>query len=238
MKADIILAGGSQAVRAAIEATKTIPIVVAHFEDPVREGFVDSLARPGGNVTGLSRMSGDLEGKRLELLKETVPRLRRVGVFFNPSNPTNVLVLKEVEKAAQGLGLQLQPLAADDSGDLQARLDSMSRERTEAIVIITDRLIANHRKRIVEFAVKNRLPIMLPTSTTIDEALMSYAPSNADLFRRAATYVDKILKGAKAADLPIEQPTKFELVINLKTAKQIGLTIPPNVLARADRVVK
>jgi putative ABC transport system substrate-binding protein len=239
LKVDVILAGGSEAVRPAKEAAKTIPIVVAHFEDPIGEGFVTSLARPGGNITGLSRMSSDLTGKRLELLKEVVPGLRRVGMLANPGNANNSLVLKEADVAARGLGMQLQRLEVRRPEDLEAAFATATKDRTEAVIVSVDRIFDTQRKRIINFAQKNRLPTAFHTSRAVQEGgLLSYAPNILDLFRRSATYVDKILKGAKPADLPVEQPTKFELVINLKTAKQIGLTIPPNVLARADRVIK
>ena len=239
LKVDVILAGGSEAVRPAKEAAKTIPIVVAHFEDPIGEGFVASLARPGGNITGLSRMSSDLTGKRLELLKEVVPGLRRAGMLANPTNANNILVLKEAEVAARGLGVQLQRLEARRSDDLEATFALATKDRTEAIIVSVDRIFDTQRKRIISFAQKNRLPTAFHNSRAVQEGgLLSYAPNILDLFRRSAAYVDKILKGTKPADLPVEQPTKFELVINLKTAKQIGLTIPPNVLARADRVIR
>jgi putative ABC transport system substrate-binding protein len=239
LKVDVILAGGSEAVRPAKEATKTIPIVVAHFEDPIGEGLVANLARPGGNITGLSRMSSDLAGKRLELLKEAVPAIRRVGVFVNPANAANSLAIKEADVAAQGLGLQLQRLEVRRFDDLEAAFAIATKDRTDALIPSVDRIFDTQRKRIIDFAAKNRLPTMFHTSRAVQEGgLMSYAPHLLDLFRRSATYVDKILKGAKPADLPVEQPTKFEFVINLKTAKQIGVTIPPNVLARADKVIK
>jgi putative tryptophan/tyrosine transport system substrate-binding protein len=239
LKVDVILAGGSEAVRPAKEAAKTIPIVVAHFEDPIGEGFVASLARPGGNITGLSRMSSDLTGKRVELLKEMVPGLLRVGMFANPANANNILVLKEADVAARGLGLQVQRLEVRHPEDFEAAFATATKDRTEAIIVSVDRIFDTQRKRIINFTQKNRLPTAFHNSRAVQEGgLLSYAPNILDLFRRSATYVDKILKGAKPADLPVEQPTKFELVINLKTAKQIGLTIPPNVLARADRVIK
>jgi putative tryptophan/tyrosine transport system substrate-binding protein len=239
LKVDVILAGGSEAVRPAREATKTIPIVVAHFEDPIGEGFVASLARPGGNITGLSRMSSDLAGKRLELLKEAVPAVRKVGVFVNPANGANVLAMKEADVAAPGLGLRLQRLEVRRHNELEAAFALVTKDRTDALIPSVDRIFDTQRKRIIDFAVKNRLPTMFHTSRAVEEGgLISYAPNILDLFRRAAVYVDKILKGTKPQDLPVEQPTKFEFVINLKTGKQIGVTIPPNVLARADRVIR
>ena len=239
LKVDVLLVGGSEAVRSARQATTAIPIVVAHFEDPVAEGFVASLARPGGNITGLSRMSSDLAGKRLELLKETVPTIRRVGVLLNPSNPPNLLHIKEAEEAAPRLGLRIQRLEVRRAEEIETVLAGAIEDRIDALIPSVDRIFDTPRKRILDFAIRHRLPTMYHTSRIVEQGgLMSYAPNIQDLFRRAAAYVDKILKGAKPADLPVEQPTKFEMVINLKTAKQIGLTIPPNVLARADRVVR
>jgi putative ABC transport system substrate-binding protein len=239
LKVDVILAGGSEAVRPAKQATTTIPIVVAHFEDPIGEGYVASLARPGGNITGLSRMSSDLAGKRLQLLKEAVPTVRRVGIFLNPANQTNLLAVKEADGAARGLGLQVQRLEVRRPDELEAAFAMVTKERSDALIPSVDRIFDTQRMRIIDFASKNRLPTMFHASRTVQEGgLMSYAPNVLDLFRRSATYVDKILKGAKPADLPVEQPTKFEFVVNTKSAKQIGLTIPPNVLARADRVIK
>ena len=236
---DLILAGGSEAVRPAKEASKTIPIVVAHFEDPIGEGFVASLARPGGNITGLSRMSSDLAGKRLELLKESVPVIRRVAMFINPANATNALVFKEADAAAAGLGLQLQRLEVRRPDELEAAFATAIKFRTEALTPSVDRIFDTQRKRIMEFAVKHRLPTMFHTSRAVEEGgLMSYAPNILDLFRRSATYVDKILKGTKPADLPVEQAMKFEFFINLETAKQIGVTIPQSVLFRADKVIR
>ena len=239
LKVDVILAGGSQAAGPAKEATRTIPIVVVHFEDPVREGFVTSLARPGGNITGLSRMSSDLEGKRLELLKETIPKVRRVALFLNPANPTDVLIFGEADSAARGLGLQLQRLEVRSPDDLDSAFAILTKDQAHALMPSADPLLNAHHKRIIDFAARNRLPTMFNSNTDVEAGgLMSYAPNMLDLFRRAAVLVDKILKGTKPADIPVEQPMKFEFVINLKTAKQIGLTIPPNVLARADKVIR
>jgi putative ABC transport system substrate-binding protein len=238
LKIDILVAGGSEAVRPA-KGNSTLPIVVAHFEDPVGEGFVTNLARPGGNITGLSRMSSDLAGKRVELLKEAKTTIRRVGVFINPTNAPNLLAMKEADDAARALGVQLQALEVRRPDDLEEAFASAAKDRTDALIASVDRIFDTERKRIMHFAINKRLPTMFHTSRAVEEGgLMSYAPNVLDLFRRSASYVDKILKGAKPADLPVEQPTKFELVINLKTAKQIGLTIPPNVLARADKVIR
>ncbi len=239
LKVDLILAGGSEAARPARQATTTIPIVVAHFEDPVGEGFVASLARPGGNITGLSRMSSDLAGKRVELLKETASAIRRVGVLLNPANPNNLLALREAEAAARALKVSLQPLEVRRFSDIESAFAMATKVRSEALLASVDRIIDTERKRIIAFAVNKRLPTMFHTSRAVEEGgLMSYAPNISDLFRRSATYVDKILKGVKPADLPVEQPMRFEFIVNLKTAKEIGLTIPPNVLVRADRVIR
>jgi ABC-type uncharacterized transport system substrate-binding protein len=240
LKVDVIVTGGVPLVRAAMNATKTIPIVMlGQGSDPVEAGLIDSLARPGGNVTGLTLLSPELSGKRLELLKETMPKISRVAVLFNPSNPAAILYLNEVEVAAKSFGLQLQTLKASRPTDLASALSGAVIGRAHALITLPDAMFFSSRVQVTNFAAQNRVPAMFPESEFVNEGgLMSYGPNLPDLFRRAATYVDKILKGAKAADLPVEQPTKFEFVINLKTAKQIGLTIPPNVLARADKVIK
>ena len=240
LKVDVIVAIPNPAIEAVRQATQTIPIVMPIGSDPVGVGFVASLARPGGNITGLSAYSPELNGKRLELLKETVPKLSRVALLMSPNIPGNANDLKETELAARSLRLRTQLLEVRGSSDLDSVFKTMTKERAEALVVFPGQptLFAN-RKQVVEIAAKNRLPAMYPLADYVNAGgLMSYGVINLDLFRRAATYVDKILKGAKPADLPVEQPTKFELIINLKTAKQIGLTIPPNVLARADRVIK
>jgi putative ABC transport system substrate-binding protein len=239
LKIDVLVLGGSEAARPAKETVKTIPIIVAHFEDPIGEGFVTNLARPGGNMTGLSRMSNDLAGKRLEILKETGVNIRRVGLLLNPGNPANFLHTKESTEAAQKLGLQIQLLEARRADEVQSVLEGGLKNRIHALIPSVDRLFDSARSQVLDFAIKNKLPTMYHTSRIVERGgLMSYAPNVQDLFRRSATYVDKILKGANSGELPIEQPTRFELVINLKTAKQIGLVIPPNVLARADRVIR
>jgi putative ABC transport system substrate-binding protein len=204
--------------------------------DPVETGIVDSLARPGGNITGVARLTHELNGKRLELFKEAVPRISRVGIFADRESPS----LREYERAARALNVPLESLEINHSNpDLEALFRAAAKARVNAIIMTGSRSINRHAKQIVELALKNRLPSMFEISTRVEAGgLMSYSADDAALFRRAAVYVDKILKGAKPADLPVEQPTKFEFVINLKTAKQIGLTIPPNVLARADRVIK
>jgi putative ABC transport system substrate-binding protein len=204
--------------------------------DPVETGIVDSLARPGGNITGVARLTHELNGKRLELFKEAVPRISRVGIFADRESPS----LREYERAARALNVALESLEINHPNpDLEAVFRAAAKARVNAIIMTGNRSINRYAKQIVELALKNRLPSMFEISTRVDAGgLMSYSADDAALFRRAAVYVDKILKGAKPADLPVEQPTKFEFIINLKTAKQIGLTIPPNVLARADRVIR
>ena len=236
VKVDVIVTTSFPSVLAAKSATRTIPIVFAGVGDPVASGIVDSLARPGGNATGLSILGPELGGKRLELLKEAVPGITRVAFLWNSGSGESV---KATETAAHALALQLKSLGVRDSEDFEKAFDAALRERVQSVLTSPGPIINTHRTRIVEFATKNRLPAMYATPEFVEAGgLMSYALSYTDLFRRAATYVDKILKGAKPADLPVEQPMKFELIINLKAAKQIGLTIPPNVLARADKVIK
>jgi putative ABC transport system substrate-binding protein len=238
LNVDVIVTTGSTAVFAAKQATSTIPIVMT-TGDPLATGIITSLARPGGNITGLTNIAIDLAGKRLELLKETVPKLTRVRVLFNPADPSSAGSLKETRAAARELGIQVQSLEVRSPSDFETAIKAPSGGRVNALIIVQNALINAHRARVVELAIKNRLPTMFGEAAHVESGgLMSYAPNSLDLFRRAATYLDKILKGAKPADLPVEQPTKFEFVINLKTAKQIGLTIPPNVLARADKVIK
>ena len=212
---------------------------MAFDSDPVGNGFVASLARPGGNVTGLSALSPEISGKQLELLKEIVPTLSRVAVLGNSAEPANALVLREVELAAGAFGVKLQHLDVLGPKDIETAFRAASKGRADAVLVLLSPVVISHRTQLVEIALKSRLPAIYPRPEFVEDGgLMSYATSFADLSRRAATYVDKILKGAKPADLPVEQPTKFELVINLKTAKQIGLTIPQTVLYRADRVIK
>jgi putative ABC transport system substrate-binding protein len=235
---DVIVAQAPAAVRAAKNATSMTPIVMAHGGDPVAQGFVASLARPGGNVTGLSNFSAELSGKRLELLKEAFPKVSRVAVIWNPDAPGPVLTFKELEIAAKALKVQLESLQVRGPNDFEGAFQA-ARERAGSLVVIQDVVTVTYLKRIVDLAAKNRVPaIYMEKEFAEAGGLMSYGPGQPDMFRRAATYVDKILKGTKPADLPVEQPTKFELVINLKAAKQIGLTIPPNVLVRADKVIK
>jgi putative ABC transport system substrate-binding protein len=238
LKVDVIFAQSTAAVQAAKKVTTTVPIVSVST-DPVGEGFVVSLARPGGNITGLANLTSELAGKRLELLKEVVPQVSRVAVLWYPDASSSALRMRETEAAAPSLGIKLQPVEVRGPNDFEPAFSAMKKDRAGALVPLRSTLINNQLKRIVELATKNRLPTMYDDGEFAKAGgLMSYGTMLADLDRRAATYVDKILKGAKPADLPVEQPTKFELVINLKTAKQIGLTIPPNVLVRADRVIK
>jgi putative ABC transport system substrate-binding protein len=207
--------------------------------DPVKEGLIASLARPGGNITGLTNISSGLAGKRFELLSETVGKLTRIGVLLNPGDPSSADNLKQTEAAARALEVQVQSLEVRSPDDIETAFEGAIVKRLQALIILQNFLINAQRRRISEAAQRNRLPTIFGDRTQVEVGgLMSYAPNPADLYRRAAWYVDKILKGAKPADLPVEQPTKFELMINLKAAKQIGLTIPPNVLARADRVIK
>jgi putative tryptophan/tyrosine transport system substrate-binding protein len=241
LKLDIIVvAGGNTPVRAVKNATKSIPIVMTNGSDPVEAGLVESLARPGGNVTGLTLLSRELGGKRLELLKEAVPKVARVAVFLNPTNPTSVHSVKKVlPVAARALGLTLQPWEIRSADDFDRVFVAISQQRPDGLYVGTAVLLHANQKRIAGFAIKSRLPSVGSNTAYVDAGgLMSYDANRADSSRPVAVYIDRILKGAKPADLPVEQPTKFELVINLKTAKQIGLTIPPNVLARADRVIK
>ncbi len=239
LKVDVIVAPNPPGALAAKNATTTIPIVMAIAGDPVGLGLVASLARPGGNVTGLSNVSVELAPKQLQLLKQAVPKVSRVAVLWNPGNKANALSFRELEVAARSLGVQLQPLEAQSPDDFDSAFAAMTRERAGALVVFPDALVLLHQRRIVDLAAKRRLPAMYALREAVDAGgLMSYSPSFTDLFRRAATYVDKILKGAKPADLPVEQPTKFEFVINLKTAKALGLTIPQSVLIRADQVIQ
>jgi putative ABC transport system substrate-binding protein len=236
LNVDVIVTGGRPSTRAAQQATSTIPIVMAASGNPVANGFVASLARPGGNITGLTTIRGDLTGKRLELLKETASKISRVAVLWGPPAASN---FKMTEAAAQLLRLELQSLELHIPGDLEGAFQAATKEGAQALVTLRNPAIFNERKRIAELAIKNRLPAIYDDREFVEAGgLMSYGTNQADLYRRAAVYVDKILKGAKPADLPVEQPTKFELVVNLKTAKQMGLTIPPNVLARADKVIR
>jgi ABC-type uncharacterized transport system substrate-binding protein len=239
LKLDILLTGGPTATRAAKEATSTIPIVMGFDNDPVGSGVVASLARPGGNITGLSSLAPEISGKQLELLKEIVPTLARVAVFGNNDEPGNAQNLKEVELTAKAFGIKHQYWNVVIPKDIDTAFQEASRARADALLALQNPVVQGHRVHVVKLASKNRLPASYFAAEIVqDGGLMTYSTSYTDLFRRAATYVDKILKGAKPADLPVEQPTKFEFIINLKAAKQIGLTIPPTVLARADKVIK
>jgi putative ABC transport system substrate-binding protein len=238
LKVDVIVTAGPLSTRPAEGATKTIPIVMAQDDDPVGNGFVASLARPGGNITGLASLSPELSGKQLELLKEIVPKLSRMAVLGSSTRPGNAQSLRETELAAGAFGVKLQYLDVLGPKDIDTAFREAGIARADAVLMLVATGVPQ-RKQVVELAVKSRLPVISGRPELVEAGgLMTYGASINDLYRRAATYVDKILKGAKPADLPIEQPTKFELVINLKTAKHIGLTIPPNVLARADRVIK
>jgi putative ABC transport system substrate-binding protein len=238
LNVQVIVSGGPASTRAAKQTTNTIPIVMTLDSDPVRDGLVVSLARPGGNITGLSTLGPDLSGKRLELLREIAPRLSRVAVFYS-TDTRNLPQWNEIDDAGRALGLQLQKLELQGPKDIDAAFQAAIKEHSGAVLAQAPAILLSQRTRVAELAIKSRLPTIYSREEFVQAGgLMHYAPSTSDLSRRAATFVDKILKGAKPADLPVEQPTKFELVINLKTAKQIGLTISPNVLARADRVIR
>ena len=242
LKVDIIVvAGGASWVRAAKNATKTIPIVmVGSGDDPVEAGLIESLARPGGNVTGLTNLSPELAGKRLELLKEAVPKAARVAVLYDPSSRGSIFEMKEVVPvAARALKVTLRSWEVRDADGFEQVFAAVNKDRPDGLHLTSSLLIRANQKRIAAFALKSRLPSMYPVGEAVEAGgLMSYEADVTDSYRRVAYYVDKILKGAKPADLPVEQPKKFDFIINLKTAKQIGLTIPPNMLARADRVVR
>ena len=239
LKVEVIVTSGPSVTRAVKEATTTIPIVMGFDTDPVGNGFVASLARPGGTITGLSVLSPDISGKQLELLKEIVPTLSHVAILGASTNPGNAQALKETELAAGTHKVQLQYLNVLRPKDIESAFRDASKGRAGAVLVLASPLIESHRTQITDLAAKNRLPAIYYAPEFVEAGgFMSYGTSFPDLFRRAATYVDKILKGVKPADLPVEQPTKFELVINLKTAKQVGLIIPPTVLARADKIIR
>jgi len=240
LKVDVLVAPVLPAIRAAKEATRTIPLIMVISEDPVAAGLVDSLARPGGNITGLTRLQRELSGKRLELLKQTIPRLARIAVLRDAESPSAVIAFKEYENAANVLKLQLQSVGVLGSKpDLDGAFQNAAAQRVNALITVTNANILRDQERVAGLALRHRLPSMFEGSTWVDAGgLISYSTNDLEIYRRAATYVDKVLKGAKPSELPVEQPNKFELVINLRTAKQIGLTIPSNVLARADRVVR
>jgi ABC-type uncharacterized transport system substrate-binding protein len=239
LKVDVIISLGPSGTPVLKKATTTIPIVMTNDPDPVGHGIIASLARPGGNITGLSTLAPELSGKQLELLKEIVPKIERVAVLGRSAEPGNDQALKELKLAAEALKLQLQYLDVLSNKDIETSFQSARQQRAGAVLVLTSRVMGRNRTEVIDLAAKNRLPAMYYRSDFVEAGgLITYSVNYNDLARRAATYVDKILKGAKPADLPIEQPTKFEFIINLKAAKQIGLTIPPNVLARADRVIK
>ena len=239
LKVDVIVTAGAASTRAAREATSTIPIVMVQDSDPVGSGFVASLARPGSNITGLSTLAPEISGKRLELLKEIVPTLSRIATLGTSNYPGNAQSLKETELAAAAFGVRVQYLDTLGPQDIEPAFRAASRENADAVLLLQSFVLNSHRKQIVNLAIKGRHPAIYYSPEWVkDGGLMSYGVSFTDLNHRAASYVDKILNGAKPADLPVEQPVKFEFIINLKAAKQIGLTIPPNVLARADKVIK
>ena len=239
LKVDVLVTPGTPGALALKKATRTIPIVFTDVTDPVATGLVDSLARPGGNITGYTSVETALAGKRLELLKETVPKLLRVAVLWDPENPSSAQEWKETQTAAPNLGLQLHSMAVRSADRYENAFKEAVKARSAALAACSTPLAASNQERVVELATKHRLPaIYVQGSFVVSGGLMSYGPDRTERYKRVAVFVDKILKGAKPADLPVEQPTKFEFIINLKAAKQIGLTIPPNVLARADRVIR
>ena len=239
LKVDLLFCPNLPAIDAAKRATNTIPIVMVSNVDPVELGIVDSFARPGGNITGLTLQSLELGGKRLELLKEIFPKLKRVGLVWNSEDKAMNLITRQIQSVAPPLGLTLQPFGVRDAGDFGGIFEKISQHPPDAIFSIADLLVNSQQRRILEFGLKSKIPIMFDAAPAVEAgALMAYGPSRDEVSRRAAYYVDKILKGAKPADLPVEQPTKFELIINLKTAKQIGLKIPQTVLMRADKVIR
>ena len=238
-KVDVIVTAGTPAALAVKKATNTLPLVMVAVGDPVGTGIVPNLARPGGNITGLSSIAPDLEGKRLGLLREVVPNVSHVAFFLNPANAFHSVSIRQARVAAQSLGIKLQPLEVEKSEQLDGAFASIVKEKPDALLILADRIFLHNRGRMMEFATQQRLPSVNAYRELVDAGgLMSYGPSYEDMHRRAAVYVDKILKGAKPADLPVEQPTKFTLLINLKTARVLGLEIPPTLLARADEVIE
>ncbi|MGZ8450722.1 MAG: ABC transporter substrate-binding protein [Candidatus Binatia bacterium] len=239
LKVDIIVSGGPATTRPAKEATSTIPIVMAQDNDAVATGIVASLARPGGNITGLSTLAPEISGKQLELLKEIVPKLSRVAVLGTSTIPSQVQTLREVDLAAGALKVKIQYLDVLDPNAIETAFQNATKRRADALLVLQSAVMNPQREKVADLAAKNRLPAIYFQSQYMEVGgLMYYGPNTADLFRRAATYVDKILKGRTPADLPVEQPIKFEFIVNLKAAKQIGLTIPPNVLVRADKVIR
>ena len=238
-KVDVIVTAGTPAALAVKQATSTVPLVMVAVGDPVGTDIVSSLARPGGNITGLSSIAPDLEGKRLELLREVMPKLSHVAIFFNPENPFHAVSMKHAHAAAETLGIRLERLDVRSSEELDRAFAAIVKERPDALLILADRVFLHNRDRMMGFAAEHRLPSVNAYREVVEAGgLMSYGPSYEDMHRRAAEYVDKILKGAKPGDLPIEQPTKFTLIINLKAAKVLGLDVPPLLLARADEVIE
>jgi putative tryptophan/tyrosine transport system substrate-binding protein len=238
-KVEVIVTAGTPAALAVKKATTTVPVVMVAVGDPVGTGLVSSLARPGGNLTGLSSIAPDLEGKRLELLREVVPKLAHVAVFFNPANAFHVVSLRNARTAAAALGIKLTPLTVGVSRDLDGAFATILAEKPAALLVLADRVYLHERKRMMDFALQHRLPNANAHKEMVEAGgLMSYGPSYEDMHRRAGDYVDRILKGAKARDLPIEQPTKFDLKLNLKAAKVLGIEVPPTLLARADEVIE
>jgi len=239
LKVDVIVVGSTPAIRAVAQATKTIPVVMTVVADPVASGFITSLARPGGNLTGLTLISPELSGKRIELLREAAPRLTRLAVLWNPSNPSHGETLKESETRARTLGLHTMPVEVRRAEDIDRAFTTIARERASALFVLDDVLLFEERQLIAEMALRNRLPTVFGISGFVEAGgLMAYGAKQSDLYRRAALFVDRILKGAKPANLPIERPTSFELVINLKTAKTLGLAIPDALRLRADRLLE
>jgi len=237
-KVDVIVTGGPQTTQAAKEATTAVPIVMAVDYDPVGAGFVTSLARPGGNITGLSAINPQLAGKRLALLKEAIPRLTRLAVFSNPAEPNSASYLRETREAARALNIQVQSLELRSLRDLESAVQAAKREHANAVAVLTDPITLYHRTELAGLAAKHHLPAIYSERLFVEAGgLMSYGANDRELHRRAATFVDKILRGAKPGDLPVEQPTRYEFVINMKAAKALGLTIPPALMARADQVV-
>jgi putative ABC transport system substrate-binding protein len=239
LKVDVIVSGGPPPTRSAKQATNTIPIVMGYDDDPVGSGFVASLAHPGGNITGLATLAPEISGKQMELLKEIIPRFSRVAVIGSSSQPSQPQALREINLAADAFGVKVHYLETREAKDIEAAFEAAIKAHADAVLVVTTPVLTSERRHWIDLAMKSRLPTIFGRPEYVEDGgLVFYGVSYTDLFRRAAGYVDKILKGAKPADLPVEQPTKFELVINLRTANQIGLTIPPNVLARADRVIK
>jgi ABC-type uncharacterized transport system substrate-binding protein len=239
LRVDVIVSSAGVSIPALKHATQTIPIVMLNVSDPVQSGVVTSLARPGGNITGVVNLTGELNAKRLELLKETVPSITRMAVLWDPSRSTHVQDLKDLEAVARAVGVQLQPLAVRSLDDLESAFVAMRRDHTDALLVFGSALHGRHIRRIAELALQGRLPTIYEYRELAEVGgLMTYGPNVLDMHRRAASYVDKILKGTKPADLPVERPMKFELIINLKTAEALGITLPPHLLVLADEVIK